>query len=53
MRPTNSGWWLAAALVAALAMSLVGCDIGRRKPDTLMHRWAAKCKEAADLLASI
>ena len=44
--------WL-TALTMILTTGLAGCDIGRRKPDTLMQRWAAKCKEAADLLAGI
>jgi hypothetical protein len=44
--------WL-MALMLILTLDLVGCDIGRRQNAGLMGKWTAKCKDAADLLASI
>jgi hypothetical protein len=41
------------ALMLILTLDLVGCDIGRRQNAGLMGKWTAKCKDAADLLASI
>ena len=51
-RSPNSCWWV-VVFVVVLVMSLAGCDIGRRQNAGLMGKWTAKCKDAADLLASI
>ena len=51
--PGNQHFAWLMALMLILTLDLVGCDIGRRQNAGLMGKWTAKCKVAADLLASI
>lgn len=51
-RAPNPCWW-GVVFAVVLVLSLAGCDIGRRQNAGLMGKWTAKCKDAADLLASI
>ena len=51
--PGNQHFAWLMALMLILTLDLVGCDIGRRQNAGLMGKWTAKCKDAADLLASV
>ena len=53
MKHAPNSCWCGVVFAVVLGTSLAGCDIGRRQNAGLMGKRTAKCKAAADLLASI